>query len=168
MNVLHTFFTLAIIVMAIPQAWAVDNEQQTQNQTQKLTQGFDHIGLTVSDLDASTAFFVEALGWEKVGGDAEYPANFVSDGKIFVTLWRATEPATAIPFNRKNNVGLHHLAISVPSFEALESLYQRVKAFDGVVIEFAPELAYGGPGKHMMIREPSGNRIEFTHRPVVK
>lgn len=33
------------------------------------------------------------------------------------------------------------------------------------IIELAPELAYGDPTKHMMIREPSGNRIEFAHTP---
>lgn len=135
---------------------------------QKLTVGFDHIGLTVTDLDLSTRFFVEALGWKKVGGDPSYPANFVSDGEMFLTLWQATDPQNAIRFDRKNNVGLHHLAITVPSFESLDTLYQRVKGFEGVVVEFAPELAYGGPGKHMMIREPSGNRLEFTHRPPKK
>lgn len=60
---------------------------------------------------------------------------------------------------------LHHLAITVSSFDALDLLHERFKNVEGVVIEFAPELAYGGPGKHMMIREPSGNRLEFTFRP---
>jgi lactoylglutathione lyase len=134
-------------------------------QEESLTTGFNHIGLTVNKLDLSTRFFVEALGWKQVGGDPSYPAKFVSDGNMFITLWQATDPATAVKFNRKNNVGLHHLAITVASFEALDTLYERVKAFEGVEIEFSPELAYGGPGKHMMIREPSGNRLEFTYRP---
>ena len=134
-------------------------------QEASLTTGFNHIGLTVSQLDLSTRFFVEALGWKQVGGDPNYPAKFVSDGNMFVTLWQATDPATAVKFNRKTNVGLHHLAITVASFEALDTLYERIKAFEGVEVEFAPELAYGGPGKHMMVREPSGNRLEFTYRP---
>jgi lactoylglutathione lyase len=132
---------------------------------QKLTAGFNHIGLTVTDLALSTRFFTEVLGWKQVGGDVTYPANFVSDGNMFLTLWQASEPENAVKFNRKNNVGLHHLAITVPSFEALDTLYERVNNFDGVEVEFSPELAYGGPGKHMMIREPSGNRLEFTHTP---
>lgn len=131
----------------------------------KLTDGFNHVGLAVTDLKASTEFFTQGLDWEQVGGDANYPANFVSDGKMFLTLWRVTTPETAVTFDRKNNVGLHHLAITVPSFEALDEIHRRLKKVPGVVIEFAPELAYGGPGKHMMVREPSGNRLEFTHRP---
>jgi lactoylglutathione lyase len=134
-------------------------------QEEPLTTGFNHIGLTVTKLDLSARFFVEALGWKEAGGDPSYPAKFVSDGNMFVTLWQATDPSTAVKFSRKNNVGLHHLAITVASFEALDILYERIKAFEGVEIEFAPELAYGGPGKHMMIREPSGNRLEFTYRP---
>lgn len=137
-------------------------------QSMKLTDGFNHVGLAVTDLKGSTEFFTQTLGWDKVGGDADYPANFVSDGKMFLTLWRVTEPEKAVPFNRKQNVGLHHLAITVPSFEALEEIHQRAKGVKGVVIEFAPELAYGGPAKHMMLREPSGNRLEFTHRPAKK
>ena len=130
-----------------------------------LTKGFNHVGLTVTDLTASSEFFIKTLGWNKAGGDESYPAVFVSDGKMFLTLWQATNPETAIKFNRKNNVGLHHLAISATSFEALDEIYKRVKNVEGVVVEFAPELAFGGPGKHMMIREPSGNRLEFTFRP---
>lgn len=133
-----------------------------------LTDGFNHVGLTVSDLQSSTDFFTKILGWEEAGGDPDYPAKFVSDGKMFLTLWQTTSNQKVIEFNRKNNVGLHHLAFTVASFEALDELYARFKKVKGVVIEFAPELAYGGPGKHMMIREPSGNRLEFTFRPKAK
>ncbi len=31
-------------------------------------------------------------------------------------------------------------------------------------VTVGPELSYGGPAKHMMIRKPSGNRLEFIHR----
>jgi len=130
---------------------------------QKPTAGFDHVGLSVSDLDASTVFFVDTLGFEVAGRDPKYPAVFMNNGSMSVTLWQTSEPAVA--FNRKNNVGLHHLAIKIPSFEALDGLYEVIKELDNVVVEFSPELAYGGPAKHMMIREPSGNRLELVHRP---
>jgi len=129
------------------------------------TNGFDHIGLTVKDLQASTSFFVGTLGWRLTYEDKEYPASFVSDGNMFLTLWQVKDKAQAVDFNRKQNVGLHHLAIKVKSFEALDKLYEKLKEHPGVVIEFAPELSYGGPAKHMMVREPSGNRLEFKHSP---
>ena len=135
---------------------------------QPLTSGFNHVGLSVINLDISTRFFTDTLGWTLSGEDPDYPASFLSDGEMFLTLWQVSDPASAVEFDRKNNVGLHHLAISVPSFEALDEIYARVKEVEGVVIEFAPEPAYGGPTKHMMIREPSGNRLEFAHNPPKK
>lgn len=133
------------------------------NASEKTTGGFDHVGLSVSDLDASTSFFVDALGFKLLGRDSKYPATFMNNGEMGVTLWQTGEKSVA--FDRKHNVGLHHLAIKVVSFEALDSLYETVKEIPGVVVEFSPELSYGGPAKHMIIREPSGNRIELIHRP---
>ncbi len=133
--------------------------------TSALTSGFNHVGLSVLYLDKSTKFFTETLGWKLSGADPDYPASFLTDGEMFLTLWQVSKPETAVKFDRKNNVGLHHLAISVPGFAELDALYEKVKQVKGVVIEFAPELAYGGPTKHMMIREPSGNRLEFAHNP---
>ena len=116
-------------------------------------------------LDKSTWFFTDILGWQLKGEDPDYPASFLSDGEMFLTLWQVEDPVNAVKFDRKNNVGLHHLAFTVPGFEELDALYEILKKVDGVVIEFAPELAYGGPTKHMMIREPSGNRLEFAYNP---
>ncbi|MCG7532296.1 VOC family protein [Psychrobium sp. MM17-31] len=130
-----------------------------------LTSGFNHVGLTVSNLDKSTRFFTDVLKWKLVGGDEKYPAKFVSDGKMFLTLWQTKDPKKTVTFNRKNNVGLHHLAFTVETLEGLNALFEKVKTVDGVIIEFAPEPAYGGPTMHMMIREPSGNRLEFSYRP---
>ena len=125
----------------------------------------DHVGLTVTDLEASKTFFVDALGFAVRGQDPSYPAYFLSNGAMTITLWRTTDPSQATAFNRKTNVGLHHLALRVASFEELDALHAQLAEYPGVVIEFPPELAYGGPSKHMMVREPSGNRIELVHRP---
>ncbi len=130
-----------------------------------MTQGLSHLGLTVSKLEQTTVFFIETLGWRLAGEKPTYPAKFVTDGKMFVTLWQVTDGDSAIQFDRKNNIGLHHLALAVSSKEDLEELHQRFKSVDGVVIEFGPELNGQGPTVHMMIREPSGNRIEFTYKP---
>jgi catechol 2,3-dioxygenase-like lactoylglutathione lyase family enzyme len=126
-----------------------------------LTQGVHHVGLTVTDLDASCDFFTGLLGWEKVGGNPDYPAVFVSDGSIMLTLWRAKEPSAAKAFDKNNNVGLHHLAIRVADLEKLNKIHQKLAAAENVVIEFAPEPLRNGPSTHMMCYEPGGIRIEF-------
>jgi lactoylglutathione lyase len=127
--------------------------------------GIDHVGLAVTDLGASERFFTETLGFTLTRRDDDYPAVFMTNGSVIVTLWRVQDPATAVPFDRRNNVGLHHLAFAVESFAALDALHGRLEQVPNVRIEFAPEPLSGGPAKHMMIREPSGNRLEFIHRP---
>ena len=127
--------------------------------------GTDHVGLTVTDLERSKALFVDVLGFRVRGQDEQYPAYFLTNDATTITLWRARDPANAVPFDRHANVGLHHLALAVASFEDLDALHARLAGYEGVVVEFAPEPAYGGPAKHMMFREPSGNRIELVHRP---
>lgn len=124
-----------------------------------LTNGAHHIGLTVSKLEDSARFFTSLLGWNEVRRNADYPAIFVSDGRIMVTLWAIKEePAT--PFDKNRNVGLHHVAFQVESEEALNAIHARL-ADAGMQIEFAPELLGQGPAKHMMCYEPSGVRVEF-------
>lgn len=127
--------------------------------------GMDHVGLTVTDLERSKDLFVEVLGFRVRGQDARHPSYFLTNDATTITLWRASDPATAVPFDRHRNVGLHHLALAVASFEELDALHERLAGYEGAVIELAPEPAYGGPAKHMMFREPSGDRIELVHRP---
>lgn len=124
------------------------------------TQGPHHIGLTVSQLEESAAFFTSLLGWQEVRRKDDYPAIFVSDGQIMLTLW-ATKEDPIGEFNKNRNVGLHHIAFTVADEDSLNRLHDHLKA-NGVKIEFAPEMLGPGPAKHMMCYEPSGIRVEFT------
>jgi catechol 2,3-dioxygenase-like lactoylglutathione lyase family enzyme len=132
------------------------------------TCGVDHVGLSVQDLESTRRFFCDCLGWRIVGERPEYPAAFVSDGQQIVTLWRVEAPDQAVAFDRRTNVGLHHLALAVADRAGLDSLYERVASWPGVVVEFAPELSGKGPKIHFIVREPSGIRIEFASDPRVE
>lgn len=124
------------------------------------TLGLNHLGLTVRDLDQTTAFFVDALGWDVTARDDSYPRTTVTDGALRLTLWQVqtTNPA---PFDRKTALGLHHLALQVDSEAALNALARDVAAYPGIKVEFLPELMGTGPRKHMMFAEPGGLRIEL-------
>jgi catechol 2,3-dioxygenase-like lactoylglutathione lyase family enzyme len=128
---------------------------------QALTQGAHHIGLTVPDLAETRAFFLDTLSFSQVGEVLDYPAVFLSDGTTMITLWQVEDPETAISFDRKNIVGLHHVALKVSDAEALGGLHDKLIATDGVEIEFAPEPLGGGPTRHMMCAIPGGIRMEF-------
>ena len=126
-----------------------------------LTNGAHHVGLTVPDLDEARRFFTNVLAYKEVGDVPEYPAVFLSDGTTMITLWQAQDPTRAVPFDRKNVIGLHHLALSVDGDEALDALYSRLVAAPSVSVEFSPEPLLGGPTRHMMCEIPGGIRVEF-------
>jgi catechol 2,3-dioxygenase-like lactoylglutathione lyase family enzyme len=128
--------------------------------TNAMTNGVHHIGLTVPNLESTRTFFLETLGYEQVGEVPDYPAVFLSDGNIMITLWEATDPASAVPFDRKNVIGLHHLALTVAT-ESLDPLYERLQGTADVDIEFAPEPLGDMPVRHMMCNIPGGIRVEF-------
>jgi len=125
-----------------------------------LTKGSHHIGLTVPDLAATRNFFINTLGYDQVGEVPDYPAVFVSDGTLWITLWQAQDPSNAVPFDRKNNIGLHHLALIVENHEALNALNERLQNTEDVEIEFTPQQLMGDV-KHMMVYIPGGIRVEF-------
>ncbi|ALL68376.1 Lactoylglutathione lyase [Paraburkholderia caribensis MBA4] len=129
------------------------------------TVGIDHVGLTVLNLDLTRRFFVECLGWKQVGERPDYPAAFLSDGHALLTFWQVTAEKDCVEFDRKANVGLHHLALKVGSEDGLNDVLKRVTAWPGVRVEFEPEFLGQGPKKHMMFYEPGGIRIEFDFDP---
>ena len=127
------------------------------------TLGVHHVGLSVPDLKAATDFFVEALGFQKVGGKPDYPSVFVSDGTTMLTLWQIAEPETATQFDRNTNIGLHHLALKVADKDQLTKLHAQLVERDDIDIEFAPEpIVSGAAIHHFICAMPGGIRIEFT------
>jgi catechol 2,3-dioxygenase-like lactoylglutathione lyase family enzyme len=125
------------------------------------TKGINHLGLTVQDLDQTTAFFTELLGWNLLARDDSYPRTTVSDGTARFTLWQADRSRPTTKFDRKTNIGLHHVALEVESEEELLDLAARIRTWPGITIEFEPEPLGGGPRKHMMFTEPGGIRLEI-------
>ena len=114
----------------------------------------------MSDVQASAQFFTQCLGWTVAREVPSYPAIFVTNGHAFLTLWQTEAGATT--FDRRRQVGLHHIALQVASEQDLLETFAAVQAYPGVRVEFAPELRGAGPSKHCMIYEPSGLRIEFV------
>jgi len=129
--------------------------------TNPVTRGAHHVGLTVPDLKAAQAFYVDTLGFNVLGDVPDYPAVFLSDGSTMITLWQAVDPENAVAFDRKNVIGLHHLAFTVDGDDALDQLHMRLQTTQNVKIEFAPELLGDGPTRHFTVSMPGGIRIEF-------
>ena len=73
---------------------------------------------------------------------------------------QANDPATATSFDRKNVIGLHHLALNVDGND-IDTLHEQLRSTEDVTIEFAPEPLGESGLRHMMCTIPSGIRMEF-------
>ena len=124
------------------------------------TQGVHHLGITVSDVDQAEAFFVDHLGFEKAGGKPEYPAKFVRDSNIKLTLWQVKDQSNIKEFDRHKNIGMHHFALKLSEVISLDDMYTRLKTA-GIEIEFAPQPLGDSGLIHMMCYIPGGPRLEL-------
>ncbi len=133
----------------------------SNDRNKPITQGVHHVGLTVPNLDTTRKFFIDILKYEQIGEVPDYPAVFLSDGNTMITLWQTEDPVNAISFDRKNVIGLHHVAMKVEDDGELDHLYKVLQKTNDVKIEFKPEPLLGGPTRHMMCYIPGGIRVEF-------
>ena len=119
-----------------------------------------HVGLNVTDLARSTAFYQQVLDLEVLGeqveGDRRY-AFLGSDGELLLTLWQQSsgEFATDRP-------GLHHLAFLVADIEAVRAAEERVRAvgaplFHDGVVPHGEGASSGG----IFFGDPDGVRLEI-------
>lgn len=119
-----------------------------------------HIGLNVTDLDRSVAFYRRLFSLEvaREGGDDGRRFAFLArDGRLVLTLWQQSEGSfpTGSP-------GLHHLSFEVDTLEevrdAERTLHELGAAFqyDGVV-PHGEGSASGG----VFFTDPDGIRLEI-------
>ncbi|MFJ1867657.1 VOC family protein [Streptomyces sp. NPDC088097] len=120
-----------------------------------------HVGLNVTDLDRSLAFYRGALGFETLGeGAAEgrRHAFLGRDGELVLTLWEQAadrySPAAA---------GLHHLALTAGGIEEVRAYEERLRDLG---VDFAHEgiVAHGegATSGGIFFHDPDGIRLEIS------
>nr|WSX51839.1 VOC family protein [Streptomyces sp. NBC_00974] len=124
-----------------------------------------HVGLNVTDLARSLAFYQGALGFEPLGEGKEEGRRFAflgQDGELVLTLWEQARSGYAA-----GSAGLHHLALSAGSVEEVRAYEERLR---GLGVEFAYEgVVAHGEGAHsggIFFHDPDGTRLEIFS-PVV-
>ncbi|MER5861801.1 VOC family protein [Kitasatospora sp. NPDC002040] len=119
-----------------------------------------HIGLNVTDVTRSTAFYQQVLGLEPAGEGTEADRRFAFlalDGRLVLTLWQQSKGRfdTGAP-------GLHHLSFQVDSLDEVRAAEERLRglgaefAYDGVV----PHGEGAGSGG-IFFTDPDGTRLEI-------
>jgi lactoylglutathione lyase len=125
-----------------------------------------HIGLNVTDLDRSLAFYRDVLGFGvlgegKEGDDGERRYAFLGslsgDGRPVLTLWQQARG----PYDT-GLAGLHHLALEADSVERVREYETALRAY-GVTFAYEGVVAHreGSASGGIFFHDPDGTRLEI-------
>ena len=113
-----------------------------------------HLVLNVRDVEASTRFYTEILGFEIA---VQRPnMTFLTCGKIHhdLALFKASEDSPPVS---EGQVGLNHFAVQIEDLDALKETYLRLKEM-GVPVDNTVD---HGMTQSVYFHDPDGIRIEF-------
>ncbi|MCI3239239.1 MULTISPECIES: VOC family protein [Streptomyces] len=120
-----------------------------------------HVGLNVTDLDRSLAFYRDVLGFVLVaeGKEDDRRYAFLGDGeRLVLTLWQqAGEPYDG------DRAGLHHLALEAESIERVREYEQALRAY-GAAFAHEGVVAHreGADSGGIFFHDPDGTRLEIS------
>jgi catechol-2,3-dioxygenase len=119
-----------------------------------------HIGINVTDVDRSTAFYTRVFGLQVLREGADQDRRFAylgRDGQLLVTLWQQ-----ATGGYRADRAGLHHLSFQVPTIAD-------VRAAERTLLDLGADFADAGRLDHgdgadqgeLYFTDPDGTRLEL-------
>ncbi|WP_030760853.1 VOC family protein [Streptomyces sp. NRRL F-2664] len=120
-----------------------------------------HVGLNVTDIERSLAFYRDALDFEVLAEGKEEDRRFAllgRDGALALALWQQATgsfaPAAA---------GLHHLAFSAGGVEEVRGYEERLRGL-GVVFAYEGVVAHGegAASGGIFFHDPDGTRLEIS------
>ncbi|MGH2572047.1 MAG: VOC family protein [Actinomycetota bacterium] len=124
------------------------------NEIQPLEVG--HVVLKVRDLDRSTAFYSDLLGFRKVGEISGRMVFFTATGDNHHDL-ALMAVGRGAPDQDPTAVGLYHVAIRLPSEEHVKQAYHALVQSEADVVGASDH----GVSKSLYLRDPDGIELEL-------
>ena len=145
-----------------------------------MTLSFSHLGICVSDLEASVRFYVEGLGFEpvmshRIGAEfgplmevdgVELESRMLARDGVTIELLGYVSPGTLGDGSRRpmNQLGLTHLSLRVDDIDGVATT---IEALGGTVVA-ATRTTFDLPGARLdflYCTDPDGVRIELMDLP---
>jgi catechol 2,3-dioxygenase-like lactoylglutathione lyase family enzyme len=127
---------------------------------------FNHAGIYVSDIDASTHFYRDLLGFEVVSTftmPGDWPITYLRlGGGQIELLGRPNVVRPTSPPELGSGAGIRHIALKTND---LDGVAQRLHDA-GVTFKSEPRPAGSGIGRLMFVYDPDYNEVEIIQRDV--
>ncbi|MCX4574991.1 MULTISPECIES: VOC family protein [unclassified Streptomyces] len=122
-----------------------------------------HVGLNVTDLDRSLAFYRDVLGFTLLAEGKEDERRYAflgssdGDARPVLTLWQQARG----PYG-EDRAGLHHLALEVDSIDQVRT-YEAALRGQGVAFAHEGVVAHreGSASGGIFFHDPDGTRLEI-------
>ena len=112
-----------------------------------------HIGLNVTDLDQSVAFYERVFGFSTRRFDGY--AFLSHDGALMVTLWQQSMQSFTT-----DRPGLHHLSFAVPDIPAVQQVEATLRDMGVPIRDDSGVPSEVSEGGQMFFHDPDGIRLE--------
>ena len=124
-------------------------------------EGYEHVGIRVSDRAAATRFY-EKLGFREESDLPEHQANeMVNEAGVFINLIfngvRRPEAGNVLQDEPVKHPGITHAAFVIDDLEGMMAALAR----EHIAITEGP-IEIGGRRRVIFIRDPDGNVLEFN------
>ena len=131
----------------------------------KLFGAIHHIDITVSDPERALEFYDFALplmGFRRIEGADEGP--LWAGAHVEVGLQTAKTDLAAA--HDRRSPGLHHLAFTAPSRDAVDALYDKLQAAEVFIFDPPADYSHYAPGYYaVFFADPDDIKLEYVYTP---
>jgi catechol 2,3-dioxygenase len=117
-----------------------------------------HVVLNVSDVERSTKFYRDVVGFQVARYRPDGTGAFLTCGVVHHNLALFKAPAGAQPV-QKGQIGLNHFAFKVESYEALQKAHERLVAADATIDHIVDH----GMTRSVYFLDPDGIEMELFY-----
>lgn len=131
-----------------------------------------HIDITVSDPERALEFYdfvLPLMGFRRIEDAEEGPLWAGAHVEVGLQTARTRSEAAqtgSTAAHDRRSPGLHHLAFTAPTREAVDALYAELQAANAVIFDSPAEYPHYAPGYYaVFFADPDDIKLEYVYTP---